>query len=153
MLKNINITDNSFVANGNKYLIHSSLSVGRIQQFEKLQARMQNGFSVYEISKKLEEIIKLTNEQKTVQANTKLFVLHESCTNIENDISHPALLMCSLFICKENDDLTSWNESKALENIEDWRIEGYDFKDFFHLAFNLAKDFLTELTKDLTQVD
>lgn len=151
MLKNINITDNSFIANGNKYLIHSSLSVGRIQQFEKLQARMQNGFTVYEIAKKLEDIIKFTNEQKTVQANTKLFLLHESCINAENDISHPALLMCSLFMCKENDDLTNWNESKALENIEDWRVEGYDFKDFFHLAFNLAKEFLIELTKDLTQ--
>lgn len=150
-LKKLDITANSFIANGNKYLIHPSLSVGRMSHFEKLQAKVQNNFSIYEISKKLEEIIDLVNTQKTVQANTKLFLLKESCNSAEGDITHPALLMCSLFICRESDDLTEWSETKALENIEDWRVEGFDFTDFFQLAFNLAKEFLTELTKDLMQ--
>lgn len=150
-LKKLDITANSFIANGNKYLIHPSLSVGRMSHFEKLQAKVQNNLTVYEILKSIDEIIDFVNTQKTVQANTKLYLLRESCNGVQKDITHPALLLCSLFICRENDDLTEWSETKALENIEDWRVEGFEFTGFFQLAYNSASHYLAELTKDLMQ--
>lgn len=151
MLKELTVTDNSFIANGNKYLIHSSLSIGRMGWFEKFQAKLQTGLAIYEIPKRLEEIIALKNAQKGVQADHKLMTLFEATHSTTVDTTNPALLLCSLFVCREDEDLAAWNEAKAMEAIEDWKTEGYDFKSFFALAFSLAVTYLTELTKGLVQ--
>jgi hypothetical protein len=58
------------------------------------------------------------------------------------DRSHPALLLCSLFIVTKDEDLTKWDKQDAEEKIKDWETEGIAMMDFFRLAANLVTGFI-----------
>lgn len=148
-LRRLEIDANSFVAGGNKYLIHSSISLGRINFFEKFRLMVSTGMAIKDVKAQLGEIINLENSGKKVQANHKLYLLNESLEIATVETTHPVFLLASLFICREEEDLSVWNEAKALENINDWIQEGFDYNDFFALAFSLAQDFLNASIKRL----
>jgi hypothetical protein len=60
---------------------------------------------------------------------------------------HPVLLMCTLFINEEDEDVSKYDEQRARDKLEDWKE--YSVNDFFQLAFNLVPDFI-ENSKEIS---
>jgi hypothetical protein len=141
-LKHIDFSSNELPANGVIYKIKYSLTVERWKCFEKLQNHFAFGLAFSEIEKKISDAITLANSGKAIDAWYKIYDLREGIAYRLEDREHPTLLMLSLFIVTDDEDLTSWTEEDQKKKISDWNKEGYDINDFFQLASNLVKNFL-----------
>lgn len=127
---------NSFVANGTKYLIHPTLSIGRYEMYEELEIIFGNGASHKEIFEELTAVFELVDKMKFAQAAIRINNMITAVSRSLHMRTTPMLLLCSLFIAKEGEDLSRWNEAEALEKIADWRADGYRIDDFFEFAFS-----------------
>lgn len=130
---------NSFVANGVKYLIHGSLPLGRYQVYEKLQAQIAWGVDFEKQHRDLKKAWDLLNQTKLGEAAVWINNMMEGIAHRVEKREHPALLLCTVFICREGEDMTAWDETEALEKIADWKAEGIDAESFFEFAFSLVK--------------
>ncbi len=75
-------------------------------------------------------------------------VLEGIARNLEGR-EHPMLLLCSIFIVRENEDLSKWDETIALEKIADWKAECLAVEDFFALAFSSVRGFTAHYLESL----
>ena len=57
------------------------------------------------------------------------------------------MLICSLFIVEDGEDLTKWDESMAEKKIERWNKEGFSMMDFFLLGLEFVRQLNNELSK------
>lgn len=141
-LKRLPFDKGEFMANGVKYKIKHTLTLARFIEFEKLQNHFGFGLTFSGIVAKLDEAVDYANKGKGVQAWNCIFNLKEGIAYRIEDRTHPALLLSSLFIVTDDEDLTQWNEEEQRVKIENWNKEGYDVNDFFQLASNLVANFL-----------
>lgn len=141
-LKKLPFDKGEFTANGKVYKIKNTLTVTRFVEFEKLQNHYGFGLSFDQIVEKLKTSIDYANKGKGIEAWNIILNLRDGIASRLEDRSHPALLLCSLFIVTEDEDLTTWNEKEQKAKIDDWNKEGYDVNDFFVLASNLVTGFL-----------
>ena len=135
----LDIRANSFTANGNKYLILGSIPVGRFEKFEALQAQLAWGVDFEPLHKNLRRLWDLNNKLKFAEASVLLNNILEGLARPLDGREHPVLLLCSLFLVRDGEDLSGWNETFAQEKIEDWKAEAISVEDFFALAFNSVK--------------
>lgn len=140
-LKRLELTQNSFEANGRKYIIHPSLSVKRFEEFEKMQIEVSWGVDFDTLFKKLKEVWEKLDKGKFAEASVVVWNLLKGISRLIEQREHPLLLLCTLFICLEDEDRRDWDEATAKEKIQDWREEGIIVSDFFGLAFNLVQGF------------
>lgn len=139
--KRLDLSANSFEANGRKYLIHDSLTIERFEKFEQLQAQVSWGIEFQEIFDNLDKLIKHLDKVEFVKASVLATnMLHGVARNVEGRVN-PVFLLCSLFLCREGEDLATWNTTDALEKVADWRAEGIAVEDFFALAYSSVKGF------------
>jgi hypothetical protein len=141
-LKKLPFDKGEFTASGVKYVIKNTLTLARFVEFEKLQNHFGFGLTFEGIVKKLNESIEYANKGKGVEAWNTIFNLKEGIAYRLEDRTHPVLLLASLFIVTEDEDLTGWNELDQKVKIDNWNREGYDINDFFQLASNLVAGFL-----------
>jgi len=59
-----------------------------------------------------------------------------------------ALLFCTIFIIREDEDETTWDLQIAHEKIEDWNAAGYDVMDFFFLSRNFGLNWGRQFRSD-----
>lgn len=140
-VKTITSTD-TFTANGNKYYVLTSLSVNRFEEFESLQAIVGFGVSFQQLFNQERKAYDLLNEGRPADAAV---ILYNSMNGIKNhleDRTNPILQMCALFICREGEDASTWNQKLADEKINDWKKEGISMESFFQLAFNSVQGFM-----------
>ena len=141
-IKHIGANDNSFVANNVKYIVRSDLTVKRFEVFERLQIEMTFGTTFKEIAAKLNEAYACLQSMKMADASVIVYNILNGISGKMDNREHPALLLCSLFICRENEDLSQWTEADAVEKINDWKAEGISMTDFFQLAFRSVDGFM-----------
>lgn len=128
-----------FEANGHKYYISSELSVKRFHEFQILELEAKMGIPIADIGIHLAEIWKLKNQQRTADADVKLFKLIEGVEDAGHR-EHVLLRMCALFINREGEDLAKISEDLISQKIDDWG--DYDVNDFFGRALNSQSGFL-----------
>ena len=150
-LKQLDLSANSFTANGVKYLIHPDLSFERFVQFEKLQAQIGWNVDFAIQHKALSEVWALLNKLKLAEAAVKVNNMLEGIARSMDGRQHPAFLVCTLFMCREGEDVTTWSETDAAEKIADWKKE-YAVEGFFEYAFSLVKDFVTAYNNRLAGI-
>lgn len=138
-LVNLDLSANSFTANGHKYLVHGTLSLGRYKEYEKLQAQISWGVDFEKQYKDLRRAWELLNQMKPAEAAVWINNMMSGVARVIENREHPALLLCTLFICREGEDLTTWDETTANEKIADWKAEGFEMESFFSYAFSLVK--------------
>lgn len=135
--------------------IDQGITIDRWNAYEKLSVMFQYDASLQQL---------MDNNQKSIDICDSIFlgdgkysskhlVQHLMSigdgfkSNTESKYSK-ALLFCSIFIIREDEDERSWDLSIAHEKIEDWAKTGIDVMDFFLLArsFSLAwvKQFKSE---------
>ena len=141
-IKRLDFSKDSFIANGKEYFIRNTMTVERFSQFEKLQNHYAFGLSFSQIHDKLKDAVDFANKGKGVEAWNVIFNLKEGIVYRIEDRMHPALLLCSLFMVTENEDITKWDEQLAKHKIEDWKKEGIDINDFFQFASNFVSGFI-----------
>lgn len=146
-LKELNFSETAFMANGTEYFVKSSLSVERFRWFEKYQVNFGFARDFKTIYDNLKKSIDLANKGKGVEAWNCVFNLYEQVGKIvdEEKAVHQAFLICALFICTEDEDVTQWDENKAIKKIEDWNREGITANSFFQLAANLVNGYIDAL--------
>ena len=141
-LKKLPFDKGEFTACGVKYTIKNTLTLARFVEFEKLQNHFGFGLSFKALYDRLEAIRELFDKGKSVEAFASFWNVKEGIAYRLEDRTHPVLLLCSLFIVTEDEDLTTWNELDQKVKIDNWNKEGYDVNDFFQLASNLVSGFL-----------
>jgi len=139
------ITLDRFTANGNDYVIRQSLAIERFEIFENLQADVGFGVAFKEVFANILDAYNCCNEARIADAAVKL---HNTMNGIKSKLEgrvNPVLLLCTLFICNEDEDATTYDSDLAKKKIDDWRIEGIAMESFFTLAFNLVHGFIPVL--------
>lgn len=151
-IKHLDLSNDRFEANGTTYYIRNTLTIGRFPVFEKLQNHYAWGLEFEQLYNKVNQIKELFDKGKSVDA---FYLLENTRLGIKDRVEnrqHPALLICSLFMVTENEDITKWDEAIAKKKIEDWKIEGYAINDFFQFASNFVKGFIriyNEISQDI----
>ena len=149
MSKRIAQNANNFTANGIKYLINGEpLSIARFEALERLQLEAEVGGTVKDAFAKIEKALEYLNKMRAVDAGIELRNALLGLSRIVEERHSPLLLICTLFIIKEGENLAEWNESEAIEKIEDWTMEGYAMTDFFGLAVSLLPSFMVNYNEN-----
>ena len=86
------------------------------------------------------------NKAKPADAAVKLYNIVTGVSRVENKQPHPLLLICTLFICEETEDQSTWNEAEAAEKVADWA--GVDIAFFLASAKRLFRRFTTGFDTD-----
>jgi hypothetical protein len=150
-MKKIDFDKGSFEANGKTYKIIRNISIGRFIEYEKLEIAVGLGIDFKTLAEKLKEIHELCNKQKLADIAV---LTHNTLTGIvrlmENR-THPILMLSTIFLVTEDEDLATWSEDEANLKVQDWQKEGIDIQDFFTLAFNLVPGFL-EVSSEISQL-
>lgn len=126
---------NSFMANGIKYLVYPDLSVERFEQYEILQCQVSWGVGFQELYDSIVQAFNLLDKGRPASAGV---VLNNVLTGVGRGLekrTSPALLLATLFVVREGENLATWDETLAIEKINDWKAEGYAAADFFSFAF------------------
>lgn len=137
-----------FEANGRKYTIMDKISINRWIIYEKLQPRVTFGLGFEEMYANCIKAYQYLNQQKFADAAV---VMHNMANGIKSATdekrAHPVLLMASLFVVRDNEDLKVYDEKLALEKIEDWQAEGLNMADFFSLSLSSIRGFRETLLR------
>lgn len=139
-LKSIDNNSRSFEANGNKYVIESSLSIERYIQFQKIEVEFAYGVGFLGVYNALKKAIEHLNKLQLADA---IVLLANTLTSINNNDKKkvPALDMCGLFINRENEDRRYISDEILAEKQKDWEAEGIPADFFLSIAQNLVRNY------------
>lgn len=140
-IKDISQLD-EFKANGHKYVIRTSLTIARFEQFEKLQVRVGYGVDFRQLFANMRKSYDYLNASQPADAAIILYNIMNGIKNQLEDRKNEVLELCALFICRENEDIAIYDPVLINDKIEDWEIEGIAMESFFTLAFNLVNGFI-----------
>lgn len=138
-LKRLPAKASSFEANGNRYKIGEDLSVFRHKVLERLQVIAAFGSDLPTLFGKATDAYNSINALKAADAAVHLNGLLEGTGRALREEEPALLLICSLFISREGENLATWDEADARLKIADWEAEGYAMRDFFALALDLQR--------------
>jgi len=131
-----------FTANGNRYVVRTSLTLSRFEQFEKLQVRVGYGVDFRQMFTNMRKAFDHLNES---QPATAAIILHNLMNGIKNNLDgrdNEVLDLCCLFICREGEDVAKYDPEVNKLKKADWAEEGIAMESFFTLAFNLVNGFI-----------
>lgn len=138
-LKKLDLSKKTFMANGRLYRIDSELSIERFAEYQILEKEAGFGVNFKTIFNSLKQIHSLMNEVKFVEAAVKLDNLMRGVAETEK--RKPTLLkICALFINREDEDITTINNTIIEEKINDWKE--YDVNSFFQFALATIDGFI-----------
>lgn len=147
-----------FTANGNKYKILNSdaiMSPEKYALFGKMSVAFSFNMGIESILKHHDELdmlildIDAMNSLKKKAAILKNEAIRNGILAGFQSRFDSTLALCTLFIVRENEDITTYDDVLADEKIEDWQAEGLSMEDFFTLVVCTVPNFMT-VWKDLT---
>lgn len=153
---------NEFTANGNKYVIAPPSKVFNFDRqiaylnFETAFSLNKTPTEIYQaFVKLLQNQIRLMSDNGKEWADIQQENLRD-CMNFVDSMrgeDHkrlpPAYWMCTLFIIKEGEDLSSWDWKMGLNKIQDWSKENLNPIDFFSLALHFSKSSMETIKNEL----
>lgn len=131
-----------FMANGNRYVIRTSLTLTRFEQFEKLQVRVGYGVDFRQMFSQMRKAFDYLNESQPADASVILYNLMNGIKNNIDGRDNEVLDLCCLFICREDENVAEYSPELNKLKKEDWVKEGIAMESFFTLAFNLVNGFI-----------
>jgi hypothetical protein len=151
-----------FTANGNKYTIRSAedaITLARYQQYEvfnfnfRFDSTPENIAAVLADSSSLLNNILAGRETKrnavhAITAMQDILEKYRTPSVLGMGRMRYIMLICSLFITTEGEDITKFSQSEADIKIQDWIAEGYGIADFFHLAMRFLDGLSNALQSD-----
>ncbi len=139
-----------FIANGNKYTIRSAddgIGIMRFSQLQKMgsvvgyDATFDNQFKNWG---ELENIILSDEPISSIKKKSLLHIsaVRDGLLEATKSKYQYAFYLCTLFIVREGEDLSTWSNSEAEAKINDWNIEQIHEQDFLSLALVTIPNFL-----------
>lgn len=132
----------SFNANGRRYIVRTSLTVERFEKFEELQAEVGFGVDFANLFGQMRKAYDYLNEGQQADASVVLYNAMHGIKNFLDKRINEVLHLCALYICREGEDVTAYDEALILDKVNDWKKEGIEMENFFGLAFNLVGGFM-----------
>lgn len=144
----------SFMANGHKYEIESTISRKRWVMYLTESPKLAFGQTIEEIFNTFLEIYNITNEEGCRKGDIAVLA-RDAMKGIEGigNRDHGTIYrLCALFINREDEDRRDITEDDIRRKIEDWDAAGIEVKSFFQLALAFIPNFrsLYELSSELT---
>ena len=140
--KTINKAEKSFMANGTKYYITDKVSVARFKEYEKLSIKLTYGVDFKSMFSTLKKVYAALNDKRFADSSVMVHNLMSGIAEAEDEKrTQPALMLCTLFINRDGEDVGVYDEAICLEKISDWEKEGINMLDFFHLALSAIHGF------------
>jgi hypothetical protein len=127
-------------ANGHNYFVLDELSINRYIKYEDMSVDLGLGNDPATLFKSMADAYKaLTSGNNLLKAHK------DACESLLNGMKgiekltdqpdeHKVLLFCTLFMVRDTEDLTQWDERLAVDKIADWTKEGLPMTLFFSLA-------------------
>lgn len=141
-LKQLDLKESSFEANGKKYQILKEIPLSRYIEYQKMVPKLTYGLSFAEMFKNLSKAYEAMNKNRMPDAAVVIHNMMNGIAEIENENRHDsALQICTLFIIIEGEDLGKYDKDIADAKIQDWGSEGYGINGFFHLALATIEGF------------
>jgi hypothetical protein len=154
-LKQIDLKTGKFSANGHNYTILKQIPLSRYRQFKKLQPRLIYGMDAKTLMQNCLKSFNYLNSPKPEPANAAI-ILHNIMSGIkdvdDDSREDPALLICSLIIVRDGEDIGVYDEVLCAEKIRDWEKEGYEPDGFFLLALTSINAFKQTFDLFMSQV-
>lgn len=136
---------------GRKYFIYDSVTAGRYGELQRLEGEIHAGSTMSETFMQVEKAYEALNKSKPADAAV---ILNNAVNNKNrNNAGLPdrILLYCTCFINGEGENVSQWNETDAIEKVNDWK--GIDIRFFFRCfqAFQLRfiQDYDTSIQNTL----
>lgn len=124
-----------FTANGNKYVVREKLALTRYEIFEETQIDVSYGITMSQLFSNIHKAYTEADAGRIVGCGTILNNILQGASLAIDKRENAVLKLCTLFICREGEDVTTYDAELAKDKIEDWRREGIAMDDFFELAF------------------
>jgi len=129
-------------ANGVNYTVLPSIPLARYIAFQKLTPRLTFGTTFPEMFKNLAKAYEALNNRKFADSAVLIHNMMNGIRDVENENRHEAALMiCAIFIVRDNEDITTIDEQLMKEKIKDWELEGFEINGFFNLALITIEGF------------
>jgi hypothetical protein len=132
-LKQLDIEQTEFQANGKTYYIESEISFDRYHNYMMLQNEMAYGISFVDMMKAWSSVIEAANKQRFSDIVITAHNITEGVKTLGKK-QIPALMICALFVNEKDEDRTKITEDQIRSKINDWAAEGYSIVPFFSLA-------------------
>lgn len=145
-----NLIKRDFLANGRRYVIlkhEDCFNVARMKAHLLLEQMFGAAKSLEQLVRDNIKSVELmdgyffqTNPLSDLVVHLKKIAKNYFEDNLKRD--HIAFYQCTLFVVREDDDLTDWSLSKADEYIEDWTKTNIYAPDLFQLALASFPNFI-----------
>lgn len=143
-------TEKYFMANGNKYIIASKISIARFKEYEKLVPQLTMGLGFDEMYASLRKAYSFLNSSQPKPLDAGI-IIHNLLNGIkdinDNKRIHPSLKMAALVINREGENPAHYDEALMQEKINDWQVEGLDMLSFFEMSLNSIQGLKEQLIK------
>lgn len=152
--RRIDFDEGFFEANGHKYFMSSTLSIDRFQEFERLQVHVGFGKDFENMYNRLKDAYEYLNKGKIADGAVVIHNLINGVAQTLEKREHPVLEMCALFLNREGEDVAKYDADISAQKIADWKKDGYAIQDFFQLAFNYVRGYITayeEIIQNISQ--
>lgn len=151
-IKKLDLKQKNFTANGNNYRILDSIPLSRHIQHQKMIPRVTYGVGFNQMFTALKKAYEHLNNKKFADSAVVIHNVMSGIADVENENRHdPALLICTLFIVRDGEDIGVYDEGLSALKIKDWEIEGYEINGFFHLALISIEGFRETFLEYLSQ--
>lgn len=131
---------------GTVYIADSGITMGRYTQFEKYQLAASLGLLPKQLFDSMKKTHEYFNNGKFGDGLLNNANNMTAVARIADGENNPFFYLCTMFINAKDEDLTTWDESKAKLKLEDW--SEYDVNDFFLFASTIAPT----CTDDLSEI-
>ena len=149
--KRVGLSDNSFVAGGKTFIVHSSVNIRMYRVLEELQVRARFGMNYAQLHAGYVKWVELKNTKKDFDADVHLRNVFEGVARGVNKQNDPLVLICTLFCWPQGEPRIDWDEELANDTINLWSEEGYPVEDFLLLGLQFVRRYQTgSLTESLS---
>ena len=140
-----------FKANGTNYNIldaNSVVGIKRLNLYTKFRTmlafNLENFQGLFDLIKEMENNLGKMIMGDGVAASSlaaSIKTLKDSLVDFGEAKYSISMILCTLFIVTDKEDLSTFDNSHAEKKIQDWETEGYLAHDFFLLALNFSDDY------------
>jgi hypothetical protein len=147
-----------------EYVVKTNLSMSHYIQFELTQPQAAYGYTFSDIYTQDEQQIRLFNDGKAAEgialvvnrrAAMKAMTVPSNPQGLKIDKKHHAFLqIAALFLIREDEDMTKFDQEFQDTKIQDWLDSGVSYEDLFTLAVNTVPGLLAacqEVSQTISQ--
>ena len=141
-----------FTANGTKYFVmefDKCMTIARLHAYTMLSKSFATGTTAQEDFKYFVQLRDLLADSFASgigqNISTIMSLIESRIESYQKSVvtGYPyALYLCTLMICRADEDLATWDFDKALDKINDWSEEGFSCLPFLRLAEMYTPDLL-----------